>query len=1163
MILSQVCLAYSEERVFVYSDCGEQFGQDSTGEDPEISYDLSLPAPVHSWHYAEISIQPQNETLFPGYVADIRVDNETYTLRNIPIPGIPFSNGEMYVGGLHCPINIDSPPPPPPSPPPPSPSPPPPSPPPPDTLERKLLQITETPDTWRSSCGAEIPTFFTGAIDEVKVFRGYNQSSPLLHPIPEDHPSREEGIVYFRFNPRGASGLRDENTFVPLNAPLSVENEFNAFIRGDRRNRVGLQFSSVSEYDIPQYMYTAVPWEEATLIEGESSESLPLSGMQNAVLLKGYNFARSNFSYCLFELLGQDTNGSAQVYSSLEKTNAVSSEEIDQYFFEVQTGISSTGIVCDVPQASSIGDAVVTPSNKIEFDEKNQFELLYMERCAEFEGGSIAEDDLESETMNVIGSAVREDSLNLTCPLGFRIDSVHSLEYTDEVACAADPSEEEFMSSIVMDLCSGKANCSFPVSDSLFGTLCPESLPTMTVNVLCSTEWQKIDFIQLPVAEYLDSEYSFSAFVKPMNGSGLQTILSLQGSGTLKNRGLIQLLTDESGLNFLYYDDAIQDAFFMDSPLSSSRWYHLAVTVDLVGNGVAYMDGAAVRRFTTTVRPDATPTGSATLGATFNSSGFPIEYFSGLMDNVAFFERALTPEEVEILSGPKRLSVQDGLIAFYNFDYTYDMFAVDSSGMENHGLLAASSESLWNSSTKSFETEGDVTVHVQKVVDTTPWYAPRILAVVDKNNEKVGTIGLGEAKVFVQILNYVEGNTLLLLDGVVINETLFSPSSVEVDLAAMYSSGKNEITVTSTSFNMSTLDTFTIHRNFTFDDLSSFNPERYYPFSRGITFSDEPLFVAGRNLEESGAIALKANESALIGSPVASGSNYTVLVWMKFGESIPGSSEVLPARWVFAWAYLYFSPLEEVTFDTVYLNGENVSSSETLQNIFAGILKGDVSQVNVTLDEAYVYHSHVPEDLVSMIKNLDTQALIFDGATSAFFNETAETVRSESATGELDDGFLGATATYYSLSTDGILMRNSYTLKELNESWPASDSILVNSKGRLYVQYEFYLSIPEPFVSGNLFVNASGGVRIIQAGTGDLLNTLGQNVITYSQVPINLIESSASVGIFQKMEIIFDHHGLTDAFFQLLYQVGLTFKLWHNIKREKKKKERGINGQKI
>ncbi len=90
------------------------------------------------------------------------------------------------------------------------------------------------------------------------------------------------------------------------------------------------------------------------------------------------------------------------------------------------------------------------------------------------------------------------------------------------------------------------------------------------------------------------------------------------------------------------------------------QWAHVMVTIDEGGQGVLYVDGVAEETFSTSVRPD--PNGRFSIGQEWDGDT-PSQFFDGLIDEVAVYDRALSPEEVYVVYADAALSDSgDGVI---------------------------------------------------------------------------------------------------------------------------------------------------------------------------------------------------------------------------------------------------------------------------------------------------------------------------------------------------------------------------------------------------------------------------------------------------------------------------------------------------------------------
>lgn len=146
------------------------------------------------------------------------------------------------------------------------------------------------------------------------------------------------------------------------------------------------------------------------------------------------------------------------------------------------------------------------------------------------------------------------------------------------------------------------------------------------------------DYINFEDNNSLSGTFSVETWIKPnsINGS-IQTILSKRAANDLTNGYDLRLVNNTisfrpDGLNISY------------TGITSNRWYHVAVTY----NGTVYrlyVDGI-LRNSAAGSVPTAN-SNDMLLGATSRTNGTPLYYFNGWMDEVRFWNTALSIEQIQ------------------------------------------------------------------------------------------------------------------------------------------------------------------------------------------------------------------------------------------------------------------------------------------------------------------------------------------------------------------------------------------------------------------------------------------------------------------------------------------------------------------------------------
>jgi hypothetical protein len=81
------------------------------------------------------------------------------------------------------------------------------------------------------------------------------------------------------------------------------------------------------------------------------------------------------------------------------------------------------------------------------------------------------------------------------------------------------------------------------------------------------------------------------------------------------------------------------------APISAEKWHHLAVVTDS-GTRILYVDGTMIGRIQAAPnRPN--PSGDTVWGAYVGASCDRGQFLNGLIDELAFYNRALSPSEIK------------------------------------------------------------------------------------------------------------------------------------------------------------------------------------------------------------------------------------------------------------------------------------------------------------------------------------------------------------------------------------------------------------------------------------------------------------------------------------------------------------------------------------
>jgi hypothetical protein len=190
------------------------------------------------------------------------------------------------------------------------------------------------------------------------------------------------------------------------------------------------------------------------------------------------------------------------------------------------------------------------------------------------------------------------------------------------------------------------------------------------------------------------TEYTWSAWIYPKQiAEG-----GLVGYGSSAGGNFIDGLTiDSSGSVILWLDGF---ALTSNNVLSTNNWYHIVGTMSQTVNATTiYINGSLDVSGASAVWDAEGCTlliGAEDTGSGCNSS---LAEFTGLIDDVRIYNRALSPQEIKRLynlGGTFKIgiasaegSLSDGLVGWWTFDGKdmYQNTAIDKSGQGNHGIL--------------------------------------------------------------------------------------------------------------------------------------------------------------------------------------------------------------------------------------------------------------------------------------------------------------------------------------------------------------------------------------------------------------------------------------------------------------------------------------------
>ncbi len=154
------------------------------------------------------------------------------------------------------------------------------------------------------------------------------------------------------------------------------------------------------------------------------------------------------------------------------------------------------------------------------------------------------------------------------------------------------------------------------------------------------------DFLEVPDQLGQPANVSYSVWVDMRSGASEQVVLSLNGLGLrLDDSGS----TSGAGIKGFFHDGNTWQEVSVGTNLVNTGWHHIALTFDDVNNRqTLYLDGVAVATTNATQSIDYSQGTSFTVG---RHGDIPIMFFSGQMDDVQVYSRALTANDVALLYG--------------------------------------------------------------------------------------------------------------------------------------------------------------------------------------------------------------------------------------------------------------------------------------------------------------------------------------------------------------------------------------------------------------------------------------------------------------------------------------------------------------------------------
>jgi len=165
------------------------------------------------------------------------------------------------------------------------------------------------------------------------------------------------------------------------------------------------------------------------------------------------------------------------------------------------------------------------------------------------------------------------------------------------------------------------------------------------------------DYVSIGVP--LASELTFCAWIKPTANTGYAPVIAA-GSNTYYNVSLnysngAVTFQSRAGGNPAYASSAI---------LSLNVWSHIAATLDSSGLSVIYINGSSEATSTTQQTPNASSKANPRIGMTPRSDNS--SRFTGYIDEVAIFNRAITASEIQDIYNNKTYQNPQAMYRFEN-----------------------------------------------------------------------------------------------------------------------------------------------------------------------------------------------------------------------------------------------------------------------------------------------------------------------------------------------------------------------------------------------------------------------------------------------------------------------------------------------------------------